>query len=122
MDAYGPAYSNGLALEEGQDYSETFGEDELFESYELTKNSTQQNVTDNATKNNQTKVSSKETNHATKNNKTDHSSASKQDNAKEKNNTKDSNYPKEESHDYQLQDKEPGVKKAESLDSEVILK
>ena len=58
MDAYGPAYSNGLAQEEGEDYSETPKEDygdELFESYEMTNNDIQQFKVDNATEKKNTK-------------------------------------------------------------------
>ena len=111
MDAYGPRYSNGLALEEGQDYSDTeaAGEDyadSLFESYEMTNNGTdsshdkqEKNITNN-------------------------SSSPQKDNAKEKNNTKESSPPKEESKDYvndNSQDKKPVGEKAGSVDPEVIL-
>ena len=61
MDAYGLAYSNGLAQEEGEDYSETPEEDygdELFESYEMTNNDIQQFKVDNATEKKNTKDSS----------------------------------------------------------------
>ena len=211
MDAYGPAYSNGLALEEGEDYSDaglegnymvevesyegagpstpqtkygggeslmsetpggggkdasagddymmvpdggaesknkmsrekdgkagddytnvpdggtesknqTSGEDygdELFESYDMTNNGTQQFKADNATEKNQTKdesLSKKEPNITTELNNTNNSSTS------EKHTTTNSSSSKEENNDYtayEYEDEESVTKNAGILDPEV---
>ena len=191
MDAYGPAFSNGLALDEGEDYSDTEVEgnymvevesyegpgpstphtkadgatspmsgtqdkgekhekagddyniapdgeaesnkpgedysDEMFESYEMTNNGTQQFITDNATEKNKTKDSShseQETNSATELANPNNSSIPNDNNITEKNNTTDSSPPADDNNDYkayEYKDEESVMKSSGSLDPEVIL-
>ena len=106
----------------GEDYG-----DELFESYDMTNDGTQQFKVDIATGKNKTNDSShsnKEPNSTTAKNNTKNSGPTEKNNATDKNNTTNSSSSKEENNDYkayEYEDEDSITKNAGTLDPEVIL-